>query len=344
MMNDITSNSVALSRTLIDMEDTRLIDRRVQGLRQCLTELGMVSAMSQVAREHNLSAPLVQAFHSIPGFNQAVANFPSAQGFNIVPEHSTALQNVAGLEAFDAARDSAFENLRAKGSEVSSAVAIILRASDPVISDLRAIVADARTRLEQSDVTDEVLEGLHVQALTQENYITLFTHLEQCASALVPFNTDNLRAYPNQIAEELAGLEALVDQVGITLGVKLDQFGLVESDGSNEFHNTEDTFEAKNLTKTAMLHHLAQAASLLDNLQVVVDRADEMKESADQELTSMPIVAETTDAEFGYVDHARLFMSHSMMTAKVLRESFLAVSGIVAAANTALNIKHGFDA
>lgn len=336
--------SSKLSQSVSHIDNTRRHDRRVSDLRQHLTQMDMVTAFAGVASTHHLSAPVVAAFRATPGFEQAVQNFPDASLYNVYPEHKTSANNVAGLESFSAAQTSSVSVLQDKSTAVATAFGDLLSASANTIAYLQTQIREDKQALEASDVDDAVMSTLLTFAVSQDAFTKTFATLEASLGQVTAFNTDNLRAYPQTLKDEVEGMESLATEIGQTLGLSMSAYGLTESDRDASFEPTMGTFADKGLTKAGLLFHLDQANAVLTAAASVINRKDELTQALSDEIASTPTVVQSDDVTLGSADQARLFTSYTTLVSKLIRESVVMTSTLLSAVDAALDIDPGLDA
>lgn len=336
--------SSKLSQTLTQSDGLRRLDRRTASLRERLAQADMVASLSAVATEHSLSAPLVAAFHATPGFEQAVQNFPAANLYDVYPEHNNSANNIAGLESFGAAQSAAVDLIRTSATDVVAAFTNVLSLSGNTIAVLQKQIAADRLALEASDVTDDVLETLQVTSVADTTYNQTFILLQDLLQTVEPFNTDTLRAFPQNIKDEVEGLESLITQAGPTLGLEMSDYGLQETDRGEATQSTTGTFSDLGLTKAGLIFHLDQASAVLEKAAEITARHEEMAAALNEEVSTMPTQLNGDDVTFGASDQCRFLMSHTKLTTALVNESILMASTLLTAVDAALDIDAGIDA
>ena len=325
------------------LDQSRRYDRTLQALHTSLDQLQLVANFSQVARERNLSAPLVAAFRAVPSFDTALENFPSQDLFNIVPEHTTTPNNVLGLEALDTATVASVDNLSTKASDLSDAFASTLASLNVTVQNLMDQLRDDREDLDNSDVTDEVMKTLPVHTVSNEAFTTLLIEIERCLRSIDVFSADELRANPDQIKNEIEGIQALTTNLGKVLGLGVSEHGLVEADKGDDYQPSPGSFAEKSLTKSGLVFLLSKADSILDALKTIADRKDDFIAAVNSEVTDMPAPLNSDDVRYGKVEHVTLMSNYTTLVTKLVREAVLVVSMLLSTVDAVLDIDDGQD-
>ena len=317
--------------------------KSVQQLKESLQKLELVTGFAAIAKQHNLSAPLVAAFRSTPGFEKAVKGFPATQLFNVVPEHVSTANNKAGLESFEVSQNDITEDVKAQANAVSSSFDDVLSGLATTADNLSAEVADSIQDLEASDITDEVMDSLPVQALSSDAFTEAFTKLTDYLSQVEAFDVDHLRADPEKIKAEIDALTQYVDELGSVIGVTVNEEGLTDADKAEDYVPTPATFGEKGITKAGLIFHLGQASQLLDALKRVGDVRETLVASTQEAATDMPVAIASDDVTYGAFDHVTLLTSYTTLVSKLVRESILLVSTLLSTADAALHIDDGME-
>jgi hypothetical protein len=337
----VRSASAGSNLTLSHLEQMRTVDRRSDEIRTALNNVETVTSLSAIATEHNFSAPLVAAFMAIPGFTQMVANFPGSAAFNIVPAAATSADNVAGLEALQAGEVTAVDTLQNGATQLVAAFSQTLDNLGAIVTNLRQQVTDATHAVALSDITDDVLQTLPVTTLSNELITDVLTQVEARVSQIDVFDVEAIRSNPLQLADQIQGMESLVAESGGFLGLTLDSLGLKETDRDAAYVPTTATFGEKGIDKASLMFQLTQAGAVVDALQTVVDRKDEITNSLSAALADMPAITASTEVQYGKVEHIVLLNSHVSFVNKMVREAVVDTALVLSTVDSAINIDDG---
>jgi hypothetical protein len=330
-----------MTASLNQLQTIAAHDRAAQHLQAGVRDLEMVTAFAKVARDHNMSSTLAAAFNATPGFNQAVKAFPGTELYNIVPEHQTSAMNAAGLEAFDVSTVAAVDTLKDRAVALTTAFANVFTNLGEVADQFLVQVRSDKAALEALDVADEVVSTLPVNTISDDAFTQVFTKLEDQIAAVDKFDDNDLRAAPQQIAAEVAGLESLAGDIGPVLGMKLTAGGLEQADKAADFLPTQGTFGDKALTKDGLVFHLAKAESLMESVKGLADRSAELTAAADAAANDMPSQANSDDVHYGSIEHVTLLSCYTTLATKLVQEAVLATTMALQAADGVLNVDGG---
>ena len=317
------------------------VGRRAAELRTQLRGLKMLGGLIQVSQEHQLSAPLVATMRVVPGFEQAVQNFPKTDVFSVIPEHPTDANNVAGMESLGVAEQDATATVRSKSQDLATAFAQALESIGTPVADLLAQTRETRTALENSDVTDDVLTTLSTQTLSADTFTSAFNTLDGHLKAVGTFEFDSFQAHPETIGQETLGMTKLAEQDGGLLGLTMGDYGLEDADQAVQYEPTPGTFGDKGITKAALESYLAQTESLLTTMQLLSEHKDELTEAMAAGANDVPQQLTGSDVVYGCVDHMVMLSSYGNLTTKALRETMNLASMVLTTVDAALNIDDG---
>jgi hypothetical protein len=319
-------------------------DRCVQALHTSLDQLQLVTSLAQVAKERNLSEPLVAAFTAVPGFSAALESFPSQDVFNVIPEHSTTPNNVLGLEAFDTATTASLGTLATRTTDMVNAFGATLNGLTVTVDSLMGQLHDDREDLDRSDMTNDVMQDLPVMTMSKDAFATVLDNIEQHLRAVETFSSDQLRANPEQIKNEVEGIQNLVTQLGQVLGLAMGDHGLVESDKGGDYQPSPGSFGDKQIDKEGLVFLLSKADSVLDALKAIAERKDDLVAAMSAEAGDMPTALDSDDVTYGCTEHVTLMSCYSTYVTKLVREAVLSVSMLLSTVDSVLDINDGLDA
>ena len=329
--------------TLHRFDQIRKHDRHVLSLQKVLNDFRMILAFSQVAKDHNLSSPVVAAFRATPGFTQAVKNFPDTALYNIVPEHTSSASNVTGLESLSEATTQSVESMRMNAQQVVASFIDVLTGLDNTVNTLQEQIEEDKDALGSSDVTDEVLATLPTHTLSHQAFTEIFTKLEEHLQSVDVFNVDELKANPEKIKVEIDGLRALVDDIGHVVGIRLDENGLCEADRNEIYEPSPGDFNEKDITKAGLIFYLDKANTVLDSLKAIAAHKNELQAVLEEASVNVPDSIESDDVTYGCIDHLTLLSSYTTFVTKLIRESVMIVSMLLATVDTVLDVDSGMN-
>ena len=336
----IGSKSLQILPTL---EQTHRLVRDVVSLNGSLMNFQMITNFKKLAIEHNLSAPLVAAFRTTPGFEVAVESFPQVDVFNTIPEHQSSDNNTAGLESLSGAQSANCDVLAVKAGKMVATFKDILAGLETTVINLGMQVSESREVLEESEVTDEVMANIPVNTLSHEAFTEILTKLEEGLSSIDVFNVDDLQVDPEKIKDEVQGLMDLTADLGKIIGMQFDEYGLSDSDRDDNYQPSPGTFEDKAITKTALIFYLDKASAILDAMKMIADKKDELSAAADSAVVNIPEAAESDDNVYGQMEHVTLLSCYATLVSKLIREGVVLVSMLLTTVNAVLDIDDGTE-
>jgi len=330
----LLTNSLAVSK----------LNRRADDLRHSLRDAHLVQALSQVARDNNLSAPMVAVFKAIPEFDQLVKDFPGLEQFNVVVEHPTSANSVVGMESFTVAGETSAQTMQQRAHDVVQAFENVLAIIPSAVAQLKAQIVQDEQALESSDLTEDVLATIPVNSLDDANLNNQLAKLEQLIQGVQPFSADDLQANPEKLTEEVTGLESFVAESGAAIGVQLDQFGLRPADHGSAFEPTQGTFGEKNIDGAAVNLLVARASSLLTALEQIAEQKDTLVQALTDAVNATPEQFDSGDVVYGARDHLTLLSSYTTVVGQAVNESVASVAMVLSIVDSALNIDTGLTA
>jgi hypothetical protein len=324
---------------LRDSLTAQRVERRSADLRESIRDVRMVQSLSQVAEENNFSAPMVAAFQAIPGFSQIVQDFPGVDKFSVCLEPPTSINAVAGMESFSAASTTASDAMRTKTSELVSAFGDSLVNLGDTVATLRAQLNADQFALESSDLTEEVLATLPVTSLDDASLNQVLNQTQTYLSTVQAFDASTNEANPEKVVEDVQGMEMVISEVGPMMGLSMDKYGLRNADRDAVFEPTQGTFGDKGITAASVDLMINRAGSILDTLEQIALRKDELVDAANLAVESMPVALNTDDVTYGALDHVTLINSHTTFVSKLVTEGVAAVAMVLSTVDSILDVQ-----
>lgn len=332
-------NSRSKTHMLISHFDTYdALNRRVDDLRQCLKNIQMIETFGEIATEHNLSAPVVATMRAVPGFVEAVTNFPESKLFNIIPEHKSSVNQIAGLEALGMAQSDNANDLSERAKAVVSTMESVIGSIDEVAEIFQVQLASDKTRLESIDLPEDALVHIPVFTMSEEGFTKFFGMLEHYLKEVSVFNVDDLYANPGKLREEIDSLTDIVGDLGDALGITISEYGVHEKDKSEEFASSASTFGEKGITKQALTAYVGRAYDLCDVLKGIATRKDDLINALYKACDEMPTSFNSSEDEYGANEHFVLLSCYVTLTTKLVRESVVLISRLLTTVDSIIEL------
>lgn len=316
-------------------------DIQVRNLHHHLDMQRMIHSFTQVTQDHALSKHVVATMRATPGFELAVTTFPEPALFNAIPEHKSSAKQAMGLESLTTAAAEASDTISGQASLMVNTFDRGLSGIGVTATEMKSQLTDSAAALSSSDVTEEVLATLLVSSLSEASLNLTFTKLNENLKGIELFNVDELRSNPERLVQEITGLQNIVAEVGGILGLELTQSGLTDAERGNDYIPTQGSFAEKSLTKTGLELLVYQADGLMDTVNELSLKRDDIVAALHAECGNMPESLVSDDAVYGCVDHVTLVSCYVTLVSKLVAESFVATSRLLGTLDAVLDIDTG---
>jgi hypothetical protein len=317
------------------------LDQTTAALSTQTRNLETVAALKTVLSEQPLSAPLVTALEALPGFAEIAPNFPSSSLFNVIHEPKVSVNQQLGMESLSIGENAVFGSLTASAATVSTTFGAALESIGAVAVTMKAQFEADMVALESSDVTDDVMMHISAVSLSQADMTDLLAQLTTIVQTVTPFNADDMRSHPQNLAAEVIALAEVVGVSGSVLGLKLSDSGLVATDKDARFVASEATLGERGIGRDDLNAFLTQGAALCDQLIAVSEQKESLVTALATESQSIPATLNSDDVTFGAVDHVALMQSYVGLTSAAVRETMNAVALVQGLANAVLDLDGG---
>lgn len=309
----------------------------VHSLYDKLEQKILVNALSNVAREYSLSAPLVAVMKAIPNLSTALESFPDTSLFNILPETKQSHRQLMGLESLGATCTAIGDDSQAKMWNVIDKFSKVVYELNDKLPILIQRVDNAKADLNSTEIPEEVMAVLPVTTLSDEAFNEALTMVEEYLGKVGVFDASDLRAHPEKLKEQIDELVDMTGDMGRILGIAMDNDALVASDKGPDFVATQGTFSEKNISKSSIQFYLDKISSMLQDMSLIVEKRNDIVDALQSESKDLPDQDGSDEAVYGCDAHLKLMGCYVMLVSKLIEETMVLVSRVTGLVDTVVS-------
>ena len=304
------------------------VDTSVHGLRGAMQQHKLIQNFTQIAREHSLSSPVVATMRAVPTFLAAASRFPEASLYDVVPASVSSARYAVAMESFEEGADTADSGVSEAAVSAANSFEGTVSSLSGHVQILREQIDMARSVAEEFPDDVEAIAEIPVMTLSDEGFNRILALVEKHLGNIDTFNTDELRANPDLIKEEVDGLNDIVDDLGDVLGIKLGEDGIEPSPRGEYVEPTDGTMGEKGLTKEQVLFYLDKASGIVDLLAGIANSKEEFCASLHGEACNVPNGEDEEGIVYGRETHTTLIGCYVTLTTRLIDESIILVTRI----------------